>query len=70
MRAAPTAVEQILQYIDGPRLRELAAVKDRQDPVRLARRALTDEGVEKLADILLAGSSPTVGFLKRYRVDA
>jgi len=32
-----------------------------------ANRSLTPEGVERLAEILLAGSSPTCGFFARYR---
>lgn len=49
-------------------LRDLAAAIEGRDPQRVARRELSDEGVERLADILLAGSEPTVGFWRRYRV--
>jgi hypothetical protein len=48
-------------------LRDLAAAIEWRSPQAWARRELTPEGVERLADIYLAGSSPTVGFFLRYR---
>jgi len=51
-------------------LRNLAAAIEGQDPQRAARHELTPEGVERLAEILLAGSQPTIGFWRRYRVKA
>ncbi len=63
----PSAVGQLIAYLHPATLRELAAVKERQDPARLARRQLTPVGVERLAEILLAGTMPTVGFWLRHR---
>jgi hypothetical protein len=63
-----SAVAQILKHLDGPTLRHHASLKDAQDPQLVARRALTAEGVERLADILIAGGKPTVGFWRRYGV--
>ena len=48
-------------------LRDLAAAIEYRSPRAQARRELTPEGIEKLADILLAGSAPTVGFFRRFR---
>jgi hypothetical protein len=62
-----SAVAQILSYLDAPTLRHHASLKDAQDPQLVARRALTPQGVDRLAEILLAGGKPTVGFWRRYR---
>ena len=51
---------------DPRTLRELADVIEARSPEATARRRLTPEGVDRLADILLAGSVPTVGFWRRY----
>ncbi len=48
-------------------LRDLAAAIEYRSPEARARRELTPEGIERLADIYLAGSQPTVGFFRRYR---
>ena len=37
-------------------------------PEKVAVDELTPEGRDRLADILLAGSRPTVGFWRKYRV--
>jgi hypothetical protein len=73
-----SARDQILEYLDAPRraarildpstLRHLASAIEARSPEMVARRALTPEGVERLAEILLAGGKPTVGFWRRYRV--
>jgi hypothetical protein len=58
-----------LAKLEPRTLRELAAVIEYRSPRARARRELTPEGIEKLADILLAGSQPTCGFfLKNRRV--
>ena len=62
------AVAQILDHLDPSTLRELASVIEGQDPERRALRELTPEGVERLAEILIAGGRPTAGFWRRYRV--
>jgi hypothetical protein len=46
-------------------LRELAAVIEARDPGRRARQSLSPEKVEELADMLLRGDRPTVGWWKR-----
>jgi hypothetical protein len=57
-----------LQHLSPKVLRDLAsAIEARQGPDRLAACDLTDRGVEKLLEILASGSSPTIGFWKRYR---
>lgn len=55
---------------DPSTLRHLASVIEATSPEVVARRALTTEGVDRLADILLAGGKPTVGFWQRYRLAA
>ena len=57
----------VLTRLDPTVLRELAAVIEYRSPEATARRELSPEGIERLADILLAGSTPTVGFWRRYR---
>lgn len=62
------AVKRLLiEQFEGPTLRILADLMDDEDPKLLARRRLTDEGVEKLADILIAGKRPTIGLFRKYR---
>jgi hypothetical protein len=56
------------ELLDPSTLRHLAAVIDARDPERVSRSRLSAEGVDRLADILLAGSRPTVGFWLRYRI--
>jgi hypothetical protein len=52
-------------------LREVASAMEDRSPEMVARARLTPDGVVRLADILLAGSKPTVGFWRRFRsVDA
>jgi hypothetical protein len=48
-------------------LRDLAGAMEGRTAAAEARRSLTPAGVDRLADILLAGSTPTVGFFIRYR---
>lgn len=47
-------------------LRDLASAIEYRLSRTRALHELTPEGVEKLADIYLAGSMPTVGFFARY----
>jgi hypothetical protein len=58
----------LLEHLAPSTLRHLAAAIEARDPEMVARRQLTEEGIERLADILLAGSVPTIGFWRRYRV--
>lgn len=46
---------------------ERALMELRRERVVQARARLTPEGVERLAEIFLAGGRPTVGFFRRYR---
>jgi hypothetical protein len=46
-------------------LRHRAALIDGRDWELVARRSLSPEGRERLADIYLAGSIPTIGFWRR-----
>lgn len=48
-------------------LRDLAAAIESRDPAARARVELTPEGIDRLADLLLAGGRPTIGFWRRYR---
>jgi hypothetical protein len=57
----------ILEHLAPRTLRELASIIENRDPELVARRELSDDGVERLAEILLSGSTPTVGFWTRYR---
>lgn len=62
-----TRSSQVLVHLSPSNLRHLAAAIERRDPQLTARRQLSEEGIERLADILLAGSQPTLGFFRRYR---
>ena len=57
----------VLTRLDPAILRELAAVIEYRSPEATARRELSLEGIERLADILMSGSTPTVGFWRKYR---
>jgi hypothetical protein len=57
----------VLTHLSPETLRDLAAAIEYRSPKARARRALTPEGIEKLADIYLAGSVPTLGFFLRFR---
>jgi hypothetical protein len=50
---------------DPQALRDLAAAIEGRHPD--ARRPLTAEGVERLAEIVMRGERPTIGFFLRYR---
>lgn len=46
----------------------MALSTETDDRWHKARQTLTDEGVERLAEILADGSTPTCGFFLRYRL--
>jgi hypothetical protein len=48
-------------------LREVASAMEAMSPEARAVAELSDEGINVLARILLAGGKPTVGFLRRHR---
>jgi hypothetical protein len=58
-----------LQHLRPSTLRALADAIEyrRQGPERLCAADLTDEGVERLGDMLMKGNQPTVGFWRKYR---
>jgi len=56
--------------LDAATLRHLAAALEDRDPELQARRRLGREGAEELADMLIAGRVPTVGWWKRHIGDA
>jgi hypothetical protein len=58
---------EFLTRIEPRTLRDLAAVMESRTPEVRARRSLSAEGVERLAEILAAGGRPTIGFWRRYR---
>ena len=56
-----------IAHLSPTTLRALAAAIEARDPVLVARRSLSAEGIERLADLLLAGQTPTVGLFRKYR---
>ena len=58
----------VLSDLHPATLHALAAAIQARDPELVARRQLTDEGLERLADLLIAGDRPTIGFWRKYRV--
>lgn len=66
--AVPTITLERLIYsqLDANTLIEWAWRKRQEDPRVRARQALTPEGVDRLAEIISAGSVPTVGFFRRW----
>lgn len=58
----------VLEHLSPKVLRDLAsAIEARQPPERFTACDLTDEGVERLGEILTQGQTPTIGFWRRYR---
>ena len=58
----------VLEHLKPSTLRALAAALEaRLPPERLTACDLTDEGVERLGEILTQGDTPTIGFYRRYR---
>lgn len=47
-------------------LRHLAGAMEADSPVLVARRRLTESGVERLAELMENGRHPTVGFYRRW----
>lgn len=66
----PLALKRLLIDICEPSdLRELAALKETNDPKRVARHGLDADGLTELADLLEAGRIPTVGWWRRHRTE-
>jgi hypothetical protein len=57
----------LLEMCSADQLLHLAAIAREREPYLVARGLLSPLGAEKLAEILTSGSSPTVGFIRRYR---
>jgi hypothetical protein len=58
--------ESVLEHLSPRTLRDLAAALEARTPAVRARGTLSTEGVDELADILIAGTTPTIGFYRRY----
>jgi len=57
----------LIEQFEGPTLRILADLMDDENPKLVARRRLTDEGIEELVDIIVNRRSvPTAGFFRRW----
>jgi hypothetical protein len=65
----------VLEQLSAATLRQLGsaligrAVAMEEDS-RARRVQLSDEGIERLAEILVRGDKPTIGFYRRYVVSA
>jgi hypothetical protein len=64
------AGSRALLTLNPSTLRDLAAAIEWRSPAAVARRRLTPEGIERLAEILLAGERPAIGLFRRYKKDA
>jgi hypothetical protein len=53
--------------LDPRSLRDLASAVEARDPAVIARRELSPESVEALADMIAAGHRPTIGWWRRHR---
>ena len=56
-----------LQHLRPKTLRDLAAAIEARSPEATARRVLSDEGIDRLADLLIDGQTPTIGLFRKYR---
>jgi hypothetical protein len=56
----------LAEQFDPDTLRHLACLMEAEHPRVRARRSLSPEGVDRLAEIVGNGSTPTVGFFKRW----
>ena len=65
---APNLRDPLVLRDLGDALKARARAIEATSPEMVARRELTPEGIEKLADIYLGGGKPTVGFWRRYRI--
>ncbi len=60
------SVPAAVMVLNPRTLRELACLIEAWSPQMKARAQLSEEGLERLADILLAGGKPTIGFFRRW----
>ena len=47
-------------------LRHLAAIRDAESPSAIARRSLDEASVAELADMIVSGKTPTIGWWRRH----
>ncbi|MGA7418610.1 MAG: hypothetical protein WBW80_11490 [Acidimicrobiales bacterium] len=47
-------------------LRHLAAIRDAESPRVVARQSLDEASVEELADMIVSGKRPTIGWWRRH----
>ena len=47
-------------------LRHLAAIRDAERPGSIARRSLSNRSAEELADMIVGGRRPTIGWWRRH----
>jgi hypothetical protein len=57
----------LLAELTAEQLRHLAALKEADAPSFRIRRELSEEALTELADLLLAGETPTIGWWRRAR---
>jgi hypothetical protein len=57
----------VITSLSPSTLREVASAMEAMSPEKRAVDELSDEGVVRLADILINGSRPTVSFWRKYR---
>jgi len=60
-------VRHLLRHVSAQRLRELAALKDAENPARRQRQALDDAAIEEMASMFERGDRPTIGWWQRHR---
>jgi hypothetical protein len=56
----------MLLELDPRDLRDLAAAIEAQSPEARARARLTEDGRAELADLLIRGDRPTIGWWRRH----
>ena len=61
-----SVAEHVLEHLSPRTLRDLASAIEARTPAVQARRDLSAAGVDEPADILIAGTAPTIGFYRRY----
>ncbi|MGA8724140.1 MAG: hypothetical protein WB565_03810 [Acidimicrobiales bacterium] len=69
LRISDSLKELILGLFTASQLRHLAALKESAAPGMRARHNLDDKSAEELAQMLLDGRTPTVGWWRRLDSD-
>jgi hypothetical protein len=70
LRISDSLKELILGLFTASQLRHLAALKESRAPGVRARRTLDAASADELAEMLLDGKTPTVGWWRRHRTSA